>query len=132
MRLKVLCDRTRSTPTPAEWATDIAGIRPTAARGPSGGAHGSQPGPPWSTSAYETRESWPAFARWVDRYVSQFHFLPRPEPWTRTSSAAGGPVTSTRAIPYIVGANRAYALVGHLVGKTGVHGVPFRTQQEIR
>ena len=41
----------------------------------------------------------------------------------------GGPITSTRAIPHMVGANRTDALVGHLVGETGVHGVPFRAQK---
>jgi hypothetical protein len=46
--------------------------------------------------------------------------------------APGGPVTSTRAIPYIVGANRSDALVGFLVGKSPAHGVPFRSQQDIR
>ena len=131
-RSKVRCDRIPFTPTPADWTTDIAGIRPRAVAGPSGGATESLPAPPWSTSAFETHGSWRAFARSADRSVSQFHFLPHPEPWTRTSRAAGGPVTSTRAIPYIVGANRSDALVGDLVGKTPAHGVPFRPQHKFR
>src|SRR5277367_4539831 len=32
------------------------------------------------------------------------NFLPRPEPWTVVSRAAGGPITGIRAFPYMLGA----------------------------
>jgi hypothetical protein len=87
-------------------------VRPTAAGDLSGVSPESPLSLPWSTSASENHVFWRACARWAGTSVSQFHFLPRPEPRTLSSVAAGGPVTSTWAVGNIVGENWRESLVG--------------------
>jgi hypothetical protein len=113
-RRKASCvwrDRIGPMATTAESSRAVPVVTPTADGVPSPVETELRLSRPWSTSAYESRVSWPSCEHWADMCVSSIHFLPRPGPETSESRSAGDPVTEIGAFRYMLGGKPPEALV---------------------
>src|SRR3984957_8545695 len=96
-------DRMGPMAATAESSRAVPVVTPTADGVPSPVETELRLSRPWSTSAYESRASWPSCEHWADMCVSSIHFLPRPGPETSESRSAGDPVTEIGAFRYMLG-----------------------------